>query len=66
MEKHIANIGGCREPVAKTALRQKLWEQKTKCQSGNLRRTNSTKMKKNMRLKDETKGRIRAINDNSS
>jgi hypothetical protein len=30
MEKYIANVGGCREPVAKTALRQKLWDQKRK------------------------------------
>jgi hypothetical protein len=57
MEKHIANVGGCREPMAKTGA---------KCQSGNLRRTNSTEMKKYMRLKDEIKGRIRATNDNSS
>jgi hypothetical protein len=39
---------------------------KTKCQSGNLRRTNSSEMKKYTRLRDEIKGRIRAINDNSS
>jgi hypothetical protein len=39
---------------------------KTKCQSGNLRRTNSTEMKKYMRLKDEVRGRIRAVNDNTS
>jgi hypothetical protein len=30
MEEYIANVGGCREPVAKTALRQKLWDQKSK------------------------------------
>jgi|TARA_B110000908_G_scaffold158795_1_gene200305 hypothetical protein len=30
MGKHIANDGGCREPLAKAALRQKLWDQKNK------------------------------------
>jgi hypothetical protein len=57
---------GCREYVAKTALRQKLWEQKTKCNSGNLTRINSTEMKKHIRLKEEIKGTIRAINNNPS
>jgi hypothetical protein len=39
---------------------------KTKCQSGNLRRTNSTEMKKHTRLNEEIKGRIGQINDNLS
>jgi hypothetical protein len=30
MEKYIANAGECREPVAKTTLRKKLWDQKNK------------------------------------
>jgi hypothetical protein len=50
--KHIANAGGCREPVAETALRQKRWEQKTKCQSGNLSRTSSSEMKKHNPLRE--------------
>jgi hypothetical protein len=39
---------------------------KTKCQSGNVRRTNSTEMKKYMRLNETFKGRMRAVNDNTS
>jgi integrase len=39
---------------------------KRKCQSSNLTRTNSTEMKKQMRLKEAIKGSIRATNDNPS
>jgi hypothetical protein len=39
---------------------------KTKCQSGNLRRTNSTEMNKHTHLREEIKARIREINDNLS
>jgi hypothetical protein len=39
---------------------------KTKCQSGNLRRTNSTEMKKHTRLKEAIKGRTSAVNDTTS
>jgi hypothetical protein len=46
-------------PFGKSAV-----SKKKKCQSGNLRRTNSSEMKKYTRLKEEIKGRMRAINDN--
>jgi hypothetical protein len=39
---------------------------KANCQRSNLRRTNSTEMKKNMRLKEAIEGGIRKLNDNPS
>jgi hypothetical protein len=48
-------------PIGKSA-----GSKKAKYQSGNLRRTNSTEMKKHTRLNEEIKGRIGQINDNLS
>jgi hypothetical protein len=64
MEKHIANVIGCRESAGEIALRKTRWEQKTKCQRSNLSRTNSREILKHTRLKEAIKDRIRGVNDN--
>jgi hypothetical protein len=65
-EKYVANDGGCSEFAAKTALRQKRWEQKNKMPKRELEKDKQHQMKKHTRLNEEIKGRIGQINDNLS